>query len=1083
MLSNNYLVRFILFIAVTIIGSNCISQEICDNGLDDDGDGLIDLNDSIECYCTGIDTIFLSSLIPNPSFEDMNCCPSGNSQMNCAQDWIQASAATSDYLNTCGFLGGAMIAAGLDNMPDGNGCVAAAMLTNSVGNLYLEYVAACLLSPMLAGQSYTLTFYIASTPLENTWTYECDGGMISYGPIDMTLYGNPNCSSIPWSGTNCPSAAQGWQVLGSVNYTPVNQWNQVEITFTPTTNITTVALGAPCNIPASYTYSSGQGCMPYFYYDDLQLQTTVPASEVNINYSQSNCNYGQLNATVDTVGGNWQWYLNGIAINGATNSTLNVDSLGLMDGEYTAVYSLGVNCAENSYTIPNITTYDTTINMVTCDSIYWSPLSTTLYQTGLYTATFQTEYGCDSTINLDLTINPSFYDTLHVTVCDNYTWNSNGTTYFNSGFYMVSASTINGCDSTHYLDLTVFNQFIDTTTIQACDDYTWGVNGNTYTMSGFYTESYTTSAGCDSTLNLDLTIGSNYLDTTIVTACDNYLWSVNGFNYNTSGIYSETYTNISGCDSTLYLDLTILNGYSDTLFVTNCDQYLWSENGVNYNSSGTYTESYTNAAGCDSLIVLDLIINNSYTDTITVNSCGDYIWPANGNTYSASGLYTELMQTGSGCDSLITINLSVQPEYSITNTEMACDSFYWNINGVTYFQSGVYQNVIQTTAGCDSILILDLTILSNSSDTLNINSCNQYFWSENGVTYYTSGTFIETYTSSLGCDSLKVLVLSIDNSFADTTTVNSCGDYLWTANGSTYSTSGNYTELLQTINGCDSSVTIELTINPEFSITNSEIACDSFIWIENGNTYYQSGSYQTILQSSNGCDSVLNLDLIVYNGFQSTEDTTACGSYTWDQNGTTYYNSGLYSESYLSSSGCDSIFYLNLNISQNSESLVDTVICENDLIQIFDETFNSGGTFVVQGTSEYGCDSTIILNIYIYDPNDSLFSGPPPDCPQASSVEDTLIFFIPNAFTPDGGQFNEVFYPVFTDGFDPADFGMFIYNRWGELIWESHDVNMGWDGTYIGLPAQDDTYTWKVEFKSMYTDDREIYMGHVNLLR
>jgi gliding motility-associated-like protein len=98
-----------------------------------------------------------------------------------------------------------------------------------------------------------------------------------------------------------------------------------------------------------------------------------------------------------------------------------------------------------------------------------------------------------------------------------------------------------------------------------------------------------------------------------------------------------------------------------------------------------------------------------------------------------------------------------------------------------------------------------------------------------------------------------------------------------------------------------------------------------------------------------------------------------------------------------------------------------------------------------------------------------------------------LIFYIPNTFTPDDDMYNQTFKPVFTSGFDPYDYNLFIYNRWGELIFESKDANFGWDGTYgIGSQnrkAQDGAYTWKIEFKTLQSDERKRVTGHVNLIR
>ncbi|MFK8006929.1 MAG: hypothetical protein AB8H03_11180 [Saprospiraceae bacterium] len=68
-------------------------EEICDNAIDDNDDGLIDLNDP-DCVC---EIVNLESLIPNLSFEDYNCCPDTDSQLACVDSWDQISTATTDY--------------------------------------------------------------------------------------------------------------------------------------------------------------------------------------------------------------------------------------------------------------------------------------------------------------------------------------------------------------------------------------------------------------------------------------------------------------------------------------------------------------------------------------------------------------------------------------------------------------------------------------------------------------------------------------------------------------------------------------------------------------------------------------------------------------------------------------------------------------------------------------------------------------------------------------------------------------------------------------------------------------------------
>jgi len=77
----------------------------------------------------------------------------------------------------------------------------------------------------------------------------------------------------------------------------------------------------------------------------------------------------------------------------------------------------------------------------------------------------------------------------------------------------------------------------------------------------------------------------------------------------------------------------------------------------------------------------------------------------------------------------------------------------------------------------------------------------------------------------------------------------------------------------------------------------------------------------------------------------------------------------------------------------------------------------------------------------------------------------------------------QTFKPVFTAGYDPYDFHLLLFNRWGQIIFESYNADIGWDGTYNGKTSQDGTYTWAIDFKTNSSDERIAVIGHLNLIR
>jgi gliding motility-associated-like protein len=119
---------------------------------------------------------------------------------------------------------------------------------------------------------------------------------------------------------------------------------------------------------------------------------------------------------------------------------------------------------------------------------------------------------------------------------------------------------------------------------------------------------------------------------------------------------------------------------------------------------------------------------------------------------------------------------------------------------------------------------------------------------------------------------------------------------------------------------------------------------------------------------------------------------------------------------------------------------------------------------------------------YIFTPNISMCAVP---VSMDVVIDEEIIFYIPNSFTPDQDEHNQTWGPIFTQGFDPYNFELEIYNRWGELIWLSYDATARWDGTYgtklKGVQAG--IYTYKISYKIKEIDKRVSVTGQVNLIR
>ena len=620
------------------------------------------------------------------------------------------------------------------------------------------------------------------------------------------------------------------------------------------------------------------------------------------------------------------------------------------------------------------------INISACDSFFVA--GAMQYASGVFTDTFPSQYaGCDSIIITNLTIydepqaavagpDQSVCGTSALLAADapsagTGTWTviqgsgsfSNASsataqvTGLAAGTNVLRWTVTNGSCSGSYDEVTIVTRqsTASTFTHTSCGPYTW-INGVTYTSStNTAKDTLVNAAGCDSVITLNLTVLQPSYATDVRTACESFTW-INGVTYTASNnTATDTLVNAAGCDSVITLNLTIRHSTTSALNITSCDAY--TLNGQTYTASGTYTQLLTNAAGCDSTLTLNLTIKNSTSSVLSATACDAYT--LNGQTYTASGTYTQLLTNAAGCDSTLTLNLTIKNRTSSTLNITACDVY--TLNGQTYTTSGTYTQLLTNAAGCDSTLTLNLTIKNRTSSTLNATACDVY--TLNGQTYTASGTYTQLLTNAAGCDSTLTLNLVINHNSTSTLNATACESY--TLNGQTYTSSGTYTQLLTNAAGCDSTLTLNLVINHNSASTLNATACESYTL--NGQTYTSSGTYTQLLTNAAGCDSTLTLNLVINHNSTSTLSATACESYML--NGQTYTSSGTYTQLLTNAAGCDSTLTLNLVINHNSTSTLSATACESYTLN--GQTYTSSGTYTQLLTNAAGCDSTLTLNLVI----------------------------------------------------------------------------------------------------------------------
>ncbi len=313
------------------------SQEICDNGIDDNGNGLIDLNDP-ECDCQGISSFLTTSIIPNPSFETRTCCPSNFGDMDCVVTWTQGSAgAALDYIHQCGLMADDFLRPPLP-FPDGEGCIG--YVANLQNVEFQEYVAACLNRPMEADTSYTLNFNLGfgiQTTVSPTYNLDT---VFSADTAEVAIFGNVTCDQLPYPGDRCPTNFPGseWELINTIKVVGREEWVETAFEFTPEKTYRAIAIGAPCG-----RKDLGSGA-EYYFIDNLILSESRNFELEAPVKNGSECeNSVELSSPVIMSDIDYQWYADGVAIVGATSPTLDLSGSN-MGGSYQVKLSQGSDC-------------------------------------------------------------------------------------------------------------------------------------------------------------------------------------------------------------------------------------------------------------------------------------------------------------------------------------------------------------------------------------------------------------------------------------------------------------------------------------------------------------------------------------------------------------------------------------------------------------------------------------------------------------------------------------------------------------------------------------------------------------------
>ena len=633
--------------------------------------------------------------------------------------------------------------------------------------------------------------------------------------------------------------------------------------------------------------------------------------------------------TVDT-GIVYQWFNGNDSILNATINSLVVNESG-----YYKVRMSDSSCFVFSNVINvNVVINDTTnmaIDLCDGDSIEIGGIF--ISNTGTYTLNLFDQYGCDSIVIYNVIVHQEYNVSMAEVICEGDSYDFFGDILTESGTYYDTNQTIYGCDSilTLYLLVTPIDTIYQNATICNGDYFTF--YNDTLTLPGIYTFTDYPNL-CGEVHILELVVNNPDSMYTSASVCEGSGFDFFGNILFDEGVYSHTLQNQNLCDSVIYLDLSVNQIDTTQISWTMCEGELYSFYGSDLYASGTYYHTMLSSSGCDSIEMLLLDVSPVDTTLISAQICEGSTYDFFGNLISLQGQYTYSLLNQYLCDSLIILDLTVNTIDTTLIGISQCEGSIYNFFGTDITASGIFYHTLFDSLGCDSIIEMNALFLPVDSTILSFSGCDGDVYDFFGTDIIGSGIFYHTETNSFGCDSLfelHTLFLPVDTTYLYEEI---CGNDSLDFFGNSISTSGTYSHLLTNQFGCDSLIELELTVNPVFITPINATICQFDSYFFNDTFLIDPGSYSAILTSVYGCDSIINLDLEV-NPVDSIYFTEyICDGDTLWFDGLPFTMQSVYQIEEINQYGCDSIISLDLTVYDNPvvDLGPDTTIFDNQTL-------------------------------------------------------------------------------------------------------------------------------------------------------
>lgn len=399
-----------------------------------------------------------------------------------------------------------------------------------------------------------------------------------------------------------------------------------------------------------------------------------------------------------------------------------------------------------------------------------------------------------------------------------YEWSTGATTRtieVTSGSNYAVTVTSNG-NTANGATTVQFTTQSRTDQIEICEGESYEIGNSTYQNTGTYTDFITNINGCVVEVTTQLTVHTNVEENNVVNICAGESITVGNSTYQQSGNYTDILMTDNGCERRINTMLTVFPTYRNEQDITICEGGNYTIGNSTYTTTGTFEDRFSTINNCDSIIITHLSVAENYNIEQNINLCqGESITVGN-SIYNATGMYEDELIASDGCDSIITTNLTVFSIFDIENVVSICTGESVFVGNSVYTETGTYRDVLSSSNGCDSIITTQLTVFDKSDTQQNISICQGQTITVGNSTYASAGTYVDVLSNSNGCDSTVTTQLVISDEILVEENINLC--YGTEYQGQVFTENATFTNMELSASGCDSTHILNILVNSDIQI-------------------------------------------------------------------------------------------------------------------------------------------------------------------------------------------------------------------------------------------------------------------------